>query len=148
MSSEYVHGYQPGETARLNDQAHALVALLHSDTAYADGELVLEAGFGVGLQTLTLASRSPGARFVCVDRSAQSIAKAERRAALAGLGNVEFKQGDIFDLPFASESFDHAFVCFVLEHLSRPGSRREHHTQDVHGHDRGNPGVGVKALDP
>ena len=29
-------------------------------------------------------------------------------------------QGDIFNLPFAPASFDHVFVCFVLEHLARP----------------------------
>jgi hypothetical protein len=29
-------------------------------------------------------------------------------------------QGDIFKLPFAPASFDHVFVCFVLEHLSLP----------------------------
>ena len=27
---------------------------------------------------------------------------------------------DIFDLPFDDESFDHVFVCFVLEHLADP----------------------------
>src|SRR5205085_218958 len=26
----------------------------------------------------------------------------------------------IFDLPFDPASFDHVFVCFVLEHLARP----------------------------
>lgn len=34
--------------------------------------------------------------------------------------NVEFGQADIFALRFGPESFDHLFVCFVLEHLSRP----------------------------
>jgi SAM-dependent methyltransferase len=34
--------------------------------------------------------------------------------------NVEFVEGDLFDLPFEPASFDHAFVCFVLEHLRRP----------------------------
>ena len=38
----------------------------------------------------------------------------------AGLTNVEFQHADIFALPFGPESFDHVFVCFVLEHLSRP----------------------------
>ena len=38
----------------------------------------------------------------------------------AGLTNVDFRQADIFALPFGPESFDHIFVCFVLEHLSRP----------------------------
>jgi SAM-dependent methyltransferase len=33
---------------------------------------------------------------------------------------VEFRQADIFELPFSAESFDHVFVCFVLEHLARP----------------------------
>jgi hypothetical protein len=33
---------------------------------------------------------------------------------------VEFRQADIFDLPFAPASFDHVFVCFVLEHVTRP----------------------------
>ena len=60
MSEAYVHGYHPRENERLQDQAGALVDLLHSDTTYAAGSLVLEAGCGVGAQTVTLAQRSPG----------------------------------------------------------------------------------------
>jgi ubiquinone/menaquinone biosynthesis C-methylase UbiE len=37
-----------------------------------------------------------------------------------GRTNVTFKNADLFNLPFEAESFDHVFVCFVLEHLSRP----------------------------
>jgi SAM-dependent methyltransferase len=33
---------------------------------------------------------------------------------------VRFQQADVFALPFERESFDHVFVCFLLEHLSRP----------------------------
>jgi SAM-dependent methyltransferase len=55
-----------------------------------------------------------------VDISADSLAEAEQRVRAAGLTNVQFHQADIFALPFAEESFDHVFVCFVLEHLSRP----------------------------
>ena len=33
---------------------------------------------------------------------------------------MQFQQADIFALPFNPASFDHVFVCFVLEHLSRP----------------------------
>ena len=116
----YVHGYDRREHERLQDQAGTLVELLHSDTAYAAGSTVLEAGCGVGAQTITLAQRSPEARFTAVDLSAQSLAEARRKASQAGLTNVEFGQADIFALPFKAESFDHVFVCFVLEHLSRP----------------------------
>ncbi len=120
MSGTYVHGYHPRENERLQDQAGTLVELLHSDTTYPSGSLVLEAGCGVGAQTVTLARRSPEARFMSVDLSADSIAEAKRRVDSAGLTNVEFRQADIFALPFEAESFDHVFVCFVLEHLSRP----------------------------
>ena len=116
----YVHGYHPRENERLQDQAGALVDLLHSDTGYPSGSLVLEAGCGVGAQTVTLAQRSPGARFTSVDLSEGSIAVAKRRVDRAGITNVEFLQADIFALPFSAESFDHVFVCFVLEHLARP----------------------------
>ena len=120
MSEKYVHGYHLRENERLQDQAGALVDLLHADTAYPHGSRVLEVGCGVGAQTVTLAQRSPEARFTSVDISADSIAEARRRADQAGLTNVEFQQADIFALPFEAESFDHVFVCFVLEHLSRP----------------------------
>src|SRR5688500_8144222 len=109
MRETYVHGYRPRENERLQDQAGTLVDLLHADTAYPRGSSVLEAGCGVGAQTVTLARRSPGARFTSVDVSADSIAEAEQRANQAGLANVEFAQADIFDLPFDTESFDHVF---------------------------------------
>jgi len=120
MSGTYVHGYRPREHERLQDQAGTLVDLLHADTAYPPGSSVLEVGCGVGAQTVTLARRSPEARFTSVDVSAESVAEAQRRVDGAGLANVELRQADIFDLPFEPASFDHVFVCFVLEHLSRP----------------------------
>jgi len=120
MSETYVHGYNSRENERLQDQAGTLVELLHSDTAYPSGSTVLEAGCGVGAQTVALAARSPDARFTSVDVSADSVAEAKRRTERAGLTNVEFRQGDIFELPFGAESYDHVFVCFVLEHLAQP----------------------------
>lgn len=120
MSETYVHGYDTRENERLHDQAGTLVDLLHADTAYPAGSLVLEAGCGVGAQTITLAQRSPDARFTSIDISADSIAEAKRRADRAGLRNVTLRQENVFALPFEAESFDHVFVCFLLEHLSRP----------------------------
>jgi SAM-dependent methyltransferase len=114
----YVHGYQSRERERLADQAGTLVDLLHGDTRYPAGSHVLEAGCGVGAQTVTLAARSPQARFTSVDVSAESVAAARERTS--DFANVEIRQADIFALPFAPASFDHVFVCFVLEHLARP----------------------------
>ena len=101
MTESYVHGYDPQESIRLQDQAKTLVDLLHCDTAYPAGSQVLEAGCGVGAQTVTLARNSPGAAIVSVDISANSIAQAERTVRAAGLGNVRFQQGDIFICPLS-----------------------------------------------
>lgn len=122
MSGCYVHGYSEREAQRLRDQSSGLEGLLHDGTAYPAGAAVLEAGCGVGAQSVILARRSPDARFTSVDLSAGSLAQAAARAAEAGLGNIEFLQADILSLPFPEESFDHVFVCFVLEHLPDPGA--------------------------
>jgi ubiquinone/menaquinone biosynthesis C-methylase UbiE len=120
MSHSYVHGYDPRESIRLQDQASTLVELLLSDTSYPAGSRVLEAGCGVGAQTVTLARNSPNALITSVDISETSVNEARRTVAAAGLTNVEFQLADLFNLPYAVDFFDHVFVCFVLEHLSRP----------------------------
>ena len=61
-------------------------------------------------------------RITAVDISLASIAEAREKVRTAGLNNVRFLQGDIFDLPFAPGRFDHVFICFVLEHLAQPMS--------------------------
>jgi ubiquinone/menaquinone biosynthesis C-methylase UbiE len=105
-----VHGHHARENERLQDQAGTLVDLLHRDTSYPPGSVVLEVGCGVGAQTITLARRSPGARFTSVDISAHAVAEAEKMTDALGLTNVCVQQADIFALPFAPESFDHVFV--------------------------------------
>jgi SAM-dependent methyltransferase len=117
----YVHGYDARESERLHDQAGSLVELLHHDTRYAAGSRVLEAGCGVGAQTVTLVANSPEAHFTCIDVSPESLA-----AAAANVDGPAFLQADIFDLPFERASFDHVFVCFVLEHLARPVAALRH----------------------
>jgi len=121
----YVHGYSAKESTRLTDQATTLTELLHADTLYLPGSLVLEVGCGVGAQTVILAGNSPRAAFTAIDISEASLAEAQRQTQEAGFTNVTFQHADIFDLPFVSAHFDHAFVCFVLEHLPNPAGALE-----------------------
>lgn len=116
----YVHGYSLRETARLADQADTLAELLHHDTHYPAGSRVLECGCGSGAQTVHLAASSPEAEIVSTDIDLTSLEKARARIEAAGYENVDFGFGDVFDLPFAEESFDHVFVCFLLEHVPEP----------------------------
>lgn len=113
----YVHGYSEDEALRLDDQAATLADLLHHDTRYAPGSLVLEAGCGTGAQTEQLTRHSPKISLVSVDLSAASLLAAQARGVAADL-----VRGEIMALPFRDGSFDHIFVCFVLEHLADPAS--------------------------
>jgi SAM-dependent methyltransferase len=125
---DYVHGYTARESDRLTDQANTLTELLHHDTAYPAGSRVLEAGCGVGAQTVILAKRSPQAHFVSIDVSAESLCEAKALVAAEGLENVTFQQTSLFDLTPEEDTFDHIFVCFVLEHLSDPVAALKHLT--------------------
>jgi ubiquinone/menaquinone biosynthesis C-methylase UbiE len=116
----YVHGYSTRESIRLVDQATTLTELLHNDTVYPAGSSVLEAGCGVGAQTVILAKNSPEAYFTSIDISPASLEAAAVVVARENLTNVSLQNANIFSLPFPEESFDHVFVCFVLEHLQDP----------------------------
>ena len=120
MTRKYVHGYSRRETERLYDQAGAVRDFLHHDSVFPAGSLVLEAGCGVGAQTVTLARNNPRTKFVSIDISSESLGRAERLIRRNKLRNVEFRQADLFRLPFGRAAFDHVFVCYVLEHLAEP----------------------------
>ncbi|MGH3879502.1 MAG: methyltransferase domain-containing protein [Actinophytocola sp.] len=114
---EYVHGYGPHETRRLGDQADTLADLLHAGTAYPPGSRVLEVGCGVGAQTAHLVRSSPGAHLTSIDVDERSLALARARVG----DTVDWRHADLFDLAGEKgEEYDHAFVCFVLEHLREP----------------------------
>ena len=117
---QYVHGHSDRESERLRYQASKLAELLHHDTRYPPGSRVLEAACGVGAQTVILATNSPGAEFVSVDISPESLTTAKDRVLRQGILNVAFRRADMYDLPFGPETFDHVFVCFLLEHLPDP----------------------------
>lgn len=116
----YIHGYSNEETKRLNDQATSISELLHWDSVWPGGSVVLEAACGVGAQTRIISQKNPDTKFVSVDLSEKSLMTAAKVIDSLGINNVEFKQADVFDLPFENDFFDHVFVCFLLEHLAEP----------------------------
>jgi SAM-dependent methyltransferase len=125
-NDRYVHGYTERENRRLFDQAGTLTELLHGDTFYPPGASVLEAGCGVGAQTVILTKNSPDASFLSIDISDESLAKAKELTDREGIGHVQFQKADIYHLPFADDRFDHIFLCFVLEHLVQPVEALQH----------------------
>lgn len=113
----YVHGYSPPELQRLSDQAVTLSQLLHHDSVFNPPGLVLEAGCGTGAQTATIAAQNPKSSFISIDISEESLLIARERIREKQIGNVSFHVADLLNMPFPDETFDHVFVCFVLEHL-------------------------------
>lgn len=115
----YVHGYSEKESQRLQDQANTLDELLHCDSVFPENSKILEAGCGVGSQTKIIAPKNPTCHFTSIDISGSSLEKAKTMIKALNIRNVTFQTGNIFD-PFEPETFDHIFVCFVLEHLPDP----------------------------
>lgn len=116
----YVHGYGEREAQRLLDQADSVMDLVHRDTEFPSGSMVLEVGCGVGAQTVTIASQSPGARIVSFDKAHNSATLAAQRVRAAGLQDVHVLTCDLFAAPFEPKSFDCIFVSYLLEHLPDP----------------------------
>jgi SAM-dependent methyltransferase len=119
-NNNYVHGYSGREAVRLNDQADTLETIIHHDTIFKTGDLILEAGCGVGAQTKIMALKNPDSSFISVDISEDSISEARRLLQALNITNVELRQADIYSLPFHNETFDSVIICFVLEHLHQP----------------------------
>lgn len=67
---------------------------------------LLEVPVGTGVLTMPVYLDLPHADVTCLDYSADMMRNASRRAAMLGIRNVKFMQGDVGMLPFADESFD------------------------------------------
>lgn len=119
-NSNYIHGYNERESKRLQDQANCLSEIIHYDTIFPKNSIILEAGCGVGAQTQIVAPMNPDSKFISIDISEDSIIKAKELIKQRNIHNVEFQIGNIFNLNFQDEYFDHIFECFVLEHLPNP----------------------------
>lgn len=79
------------------------------------GEVVLDLGSGAGFDCLIAARKvGPTGRVIGVDMTDAMLAKAESNARAAGLANVEFRKGDIEDLPVEGDSVDVVLSNCVL----------------------------------
>jgi ubiquinone/menaquinone biosynthesis C-methylase UbiE len=91
-------------TARSDQRGRTILV----DKAVGPGDKVLDCGAGTG-STALLAARQIGTsgKVVLLDMSEEMLTVARERVAQAGLNdNVEFKTGDMLDLPFDDSNFD------------------------------------------
>jgi len=116
----YVHGFGEREAQRLMDQADSVRDLIHHDTEFPPESMILEVACGVGAQTVAMANRLSPCRLVSFDKVPRSVGLAAERVRAAGVQGVHLLAADLFEAPFAPESFDVVFVSYLLEHLPDP----------------------------
>src|SRR5262249_21875362 len=100
----------------LHDQE--ILALLVEAAAPRPGDVSLDVACGPG--TVVAAFAPQVARATGLDATAAMLEQAKVLAARLGLGNVEWRQGDVYRLPFADASFDIVTCRFTFHHLERP----------------------------
>lgn len=118
----YLHGFSPVEQERLRRQARFAEHTIYQNVNFSATKKVLEVGCGVGAQSEILLRRFPDLQLTGIDLSDKQLA-----AAGDSLGKLEFAKGryslhqmSAEDIKFEAESFDGAFLCFVLEHVPDP----------------------------
>jgi SAM-dependent methyltransferase len=122
-TSEYIHGTDPEEQARLSLLNDLLNVGSLRELQLQGGERILDVGSGLG-QLSRAMGRVTGVRVLGIERSTEQIAEAERQAFQAGEARlVEFRQGDALQFPLNDDewgTFDLAHTRFLLEHLREP----------------------------
>jgi len=103
-------GYSEAQLEAIPESARAIAAGCGNPTALAQlrpGEVVLDLGSGGGIDVLLAAKLvGPSGRAIGVDMTPEMVAKARENAAKMGAVNVEFKLGEIEQLPIPDESID------------------------------------------
>jgi arsenite methyltransferase len=103
-------GYTAEELSNLPEEAVGAAAGCGNPTAIAglkEGETVLDLGSGGGIDVILAAHKvGPKGKAIGVDMTDEMISLANKNAAEAGVMNVEFRRGDIEDLPVEDSSVD------------------------------------------
>lgn len=118
--SGYIHGFTEREQQRLNEQAEFLEPFIYPHVTFSNPSSLLEIGCGVGAQTRILLRLFPKAQVTAIDASDAQLAAAQRQLDGALESRVKLAKMSAERITFADDSFDAAFICWLLEHVSSP----------------------------
>ncbi|KAI5261403.1 hypothetical protein E4T47_09438 [Aureobasidium subglaciale] len=121
----YINGYHPSVLATHNARTaqnscqFLLPTLSTLSTSHASFSL-LDAGCGPASITISLAFLFPAAKITALDLSSKALEPGRHAAKQQNVTNVNFKEGDVYALPFPDESFDVVHAQQLLCHLPDP----------------------------
>lgn len=118
----YLHGFTAKEQARLYHQARFMEHRVHEGLPLHRAKRLLEVGCGVGAQTEILLRRFPALHVTGIDAAKPNLARAKEhlRKQPWAAGRYDLQLADATGLEFGPDSFDAAFLCWVLEHVGDP----------------------------
>jgi ubiquinone/menaquinone biosynthesis C-methylase UbiE len=117
--SGYTMGHKEGTLAQMRSRTAERCCAFFRRHVRPDSR-ILDCGCGPGSITVGLAQWAPEGQTVGIDIGAEQLDGARALARDLGVGNVTFRQGDIFALPFEDASFDIVFAQTVFFHIPNP----------------------------
>jgi ubiquinone/menaquinone biosynthesis C-methylase UbiE len=122
LATGYLHGYSESERERLHRQARFLEPMVHDRLPFRRRRRLLEIGAGVGAQTEILLRHFPEIHVTGIELDDAQAAEARRFLATVpwATGRFDILKGDATRLELEPESFDCAFLCWILEHVGDP----------------------------
>jgi ubiquinone/menaquinone biosynthesis C-methylase UbiE len=89
--------------------------------APADGERILEVGFGHGSTLAAIAAKAPRAELAGIDLSVEAVGHAAGRCKMGVVeGRIDLRAGDSAHLPWGDASFDKAFSVHTIYFWADP----------------------------
>lgn len=116
----YIGGYGSLVTKDILAKRTALVEASFFLPHLRSGMRLLDCGCGPGTITVDLAEVVAPGEVVGIDLEDRQFEIGRAYARERGVSNVRFETGNIYDLPFPSETFDAVFAHAVLYHLKTP----------------------------
>lgn len=115
--------HNEAELERLKTQAAAAQALeraILTQAGLRPGMRVLDLACGPGIVSCLLAKMAAPGQVLGLDLSAELLVEARAAAGRQGLANLDFQQGNVYDLALEDEQFDFIYARFLFQHLEHP----------------------------